>query len=163
MVLKFHLMSKHSLSLFFGALVLLLSSCLSNKKDASASIETEKRALLKVDREFSKMSETNGMKNAYLEYLDSNAVLLRPNSLPIIDADAVDYVIGLEDTGYTITWKPTSADVAASGELGYTYGMYEIAIQAKDTTLLGTYVNIWKKQVDGKWKLMLQSNNEGVE
>ena len=33
----------------------------------------------------------------------------------------------------------------------------------KDTIMQGTYVNIWKKQPDGTWKLILDSGNEGIE
>jgi ketosteroid isomerase-like protein len=138
-------------------------SCFPKKKHNASTNENEKIALLKVDNEFAAMSETKGMKNAYLEYMDSNAVLLRPNSLPILDAEAVDYIIALKDTGYTISWKPLNVVVANSEELGYTFGVYEIAVAEQATILRGTYVSIWKKQADGKWKLALQSNNEGID
>jgi ketosteroid isomerase-like protein len=32
-----------------------------------------------------------------------------------------------------------------------------------DTFFAGTYVSIWKKQPDGKWKFILDSGNEGIE
>jgi ketosteroid isomerase-like protein len=32
----------------------------------------------------------------------------------------------------------------------------------KDTVLRGTYVSVWKKQKDGKWKFMLDTGNEGI-
>ncbi len=61
-----------------------------------------------------------------------------------------------------MTWKPKGANVAASGDLGYTYGVYEIHTSAQDTVLYGTYVSIWKKQQNGKWKFVLDSGNEGI-
>jgi ketosteroid isomerase-like protein len=31
-----------------------------------------------------------------------------------------------------------------------------------DTAIFGTYTHIWKKQIDGKWKLLLNSSNFGI-
>ncbi len=118
--------------------------------------------MMKADMDFSALSEAKGMKNAFLEYIDSNGILLRPDTMPIIGADAVDYLIAQNDTAYSLIWKPTGGKVAASGELGYTYGVYELHPHEKDTLLYGTYMSIWKKQADGKWKFVLSSGNEGV-
>ena len=124
--------------------------------------EKNRLALIKTDEDFSALSAKKGMKTAFLEYLDGDGVLLRPDAPPIAGADAVDYLIAFNDTAYTMTWKPTSGVVAASGELGYTYGLYEIRPSVKDTILYGTYVSIWKRPADGKWKFVLNSGTEGI-
>ena len=140
----------------------MILSCNTSTKKQNALAEIERLVLLKVDKEFAAMSAAKGMKNAYLEYIDSNGVLLRPNSLPIVSAEAVDYIISLKDTGYVIEWKPSKAVVAKSLELGYTYGVYKIEVPASGNIIFGTYITIWKKQAEGNWKFILQSNNEGV-
>ena len=148
--------------LFAVAAVLLFSSCTfrrdkKSKTDAFAKIE-----MMNTDREFSKMSETKGMKAAFIEYLDSNGVLLRPGHLPIAGADAVDFLIQQNDADYTMTWEPRNAVVAKSGELGYTYGVYALRPSVKDTVIYGTYVSIWKKEKGGTWEFVLDSGNEGI-
>ncbi len=140
----------------------MILSCNTSTKKQNAFAEMERLVLLKVDKEFAATSAAKGMKNAYLEYIDSNGVLLRPNSLPIISAEAVDYIISLKDTGFVIEWKPSNAVVARSLELGYTYGVYKIVVPASGNIIYGTYITVWKKQADGNWKFVLQSNNEGV-
>jgi ketosteroid isomerase-like protein len=120
----------------------------------------EKYQMMEADKAFSKMSVEKGMKAAFLEYIDSNGVLLKPNEFPIIGADAVDYLIQQNDSAYTLQWEPKGGAVAKSGELGYTYGLY--ALKATDSTVYGTYISIWKKQSDGSWKFVLDSGNEGV-
>lgn len=154
-------MVKNIFLLFCIMNVLIYSSCDSSSKNNEATL-SKNAALLKADNDFSALSAEKGLKEAYLENIDSNGVLLRPNALPIAGADAVDYIIGLKDTGYSMLWKPSNAVVAASGELGYTYGVYEIKSSVTDTTLYGTYISIWKKQDDGKWKFVMQTNNEGI-
>ncbi|MBK7307374.1 MAG: hypothetical protein IPI88_10275 [Chitinophagaceae bacterium] len=144
--------------------VLMFSSCLfkrdrdkETRADAFAKIE-----MMEADRRFSKMSEEKGMKAAFIEYLDSNGVLLRPGRLPIAGADAVDFLIQQNDTDYTMTWEPRNGVIAKSGELGYTYGIYALRPSAKDTVIYGTYVSIWKKEKGGTWKYVLDSGNEGI-
>jgi ketosteroid isomerase-like protein len=134
----------------------------SSKKTTEVPTHNDIFSLLKADKDFATYSEEKGIKNAYLEFVDSNGVLLRPNSVPIAGADAIDYIIAMQDENYTMTWKPNDAVVAASGELGYTYGTYLLKPSVGDANFYGTYVSIWKKQADGKWKFVLNTSNEGV-
>ena len=129
----------------------------------TASPAAEKINLMAADMAFSEMSEKEGMKAAYLEYSDSNVVLLRPNVMPITGADAIDFLITIDDAAYTFNWEPQRAMVSQGGDMGFTYGVYGLHPKDMDTTYYGTYVNIWKKQADGKWKLALDSGNEGIE
>ena len=142
-------------------LILIVFSC-KNKKEAGPVITTDKKELMEIDRAFSKMSEEKGMKNAFIEYIDSNGVLLRSDQMPIIGANAIDYLIQQNDTGYVLSWEPNGAGISSSGDLGYTYGIYELKPKSKDTTIYGTYASIWKKEKNGKWKFVLDTGNEGV-
>jgi ketosteroid isomerase-like protein len=148
--------------LLFAAVMVSMGSCnlFQNKKVVAGP--NEKQKMMDNDRAFSALSKAKGMKNAFLEYIDSNGVLLRPNQLPIVGADAIDYLIQINDSSYTMQWEPKGGAIAQSGELGYTYGLYAVKPSSKDTTLYGTYVSIWKKQADGSWKFVLDSGNEGV-
>ena len=146
----------------FGLLLLSMLSCQESEKKAANQVD-EKIALLKTDQEFSDMSVSKGMKNAFIDYIDSNGVLLRPGHLPIVGANAIDFLIQQDDTSYMLSWQPQKAFVSQSADLGYTYGVYAFQPHAADTTLYGTYVSIWKKQADGKWKFVLDSGNEGVD
>lgn len=133
-----------------------------NKSEPVGNV-SEKVSLLEADQAFSRMSVEKGMKSAFIEYMDSNGVLLRPNKLPIVGANAIDFLIIQNDESYTLNWQPQNAFVAKSGDLGYTYGVYALHPKAVDTVLYGTYVSIWKKQPDGSWKFALDSGNEGVD
>ena len=144
--------------------IILFTSC-SNKKNEVKPIDVaaEQATLLDVDRDFSDRSVAKGLKNAFIEFIDSNGVLLRPNAVPIIGAEAIDYLIQQNDTAYKLNWEPQHAFVSKSADLGYTYGLYALHPNAQDTVIYGTYVSIWKKQKDGSWKFVLQSGNEGAE
>jgi ketosteroid isomerase-like protein len=119
--------------------------------------------MIATDRAFSRMSEEKGIKHALMQYIDGKGVLLRPDAVPIAGAEAIDYISQANDTSYTMTWDPNGGTVSNSGDLGYTYGIYSFRPKDKDTVIYGTYVSIWKRYPDGKWKFVLQSGNEGIE
>ncbi len=145
-----------------------LAGCLQPKKpkpepdDDVAAKEEMRNQLMEADRRFSRMCMEKGYKMAFLDNIDSNGVLLRPDMVPVIGADAVDYLSQQSDGGFTMTWDPRGGSVAASGDMGYTFGLYSIKPSAGDTVIYGTYVNIWKRQADGTWKFVLDSGNEGI-
>lgn len=148
--------------LFFCIAGLFLFSCKSKKKPDDANIEL-KVEMLETDRAFSAMSKEKGLRNAFMAFIDNDAVLLRPNSLPLAGGEAMDLIIRSDDTLTVLTWEPKDATIAKSGDLGYTYGIYSRKPGNEDTIYYGTYVTIWKMQPGGKWKFVLQSGNEGVE
>jgi ketosteroid isomerase-like protein len=140
----------------------MLAACSTKKAPPKTTVD-EKIALIKTDKSFSDMSVEEGMKAAFIEYIDSNGVLLKPNHLPIVGANAIDFLIAQEDTGFTLNWQPQNAFVSESGDLGYTYGVYALHPKNMDTVLYGTYVSIWKKQADGSWKFVLDTGNQGID
>lgn len=148
--------------LFFSVAVIFFSSCKTKKKpdDISSELKVE---MLETDKEFSAMSQAKGLRNAFMNFIDSDAVLLRPNSVPLVGGAAMDLIISSNDSVSILTWQPKEANISKSGDLGYTYGIYSRKPGDEDTIYYGTYVTIWKKQPDGKWKFVLQSGNEGVE
>jgi ketosteroid isomerase-like protein len=147
--------------LSFFCVFSILLSC-SPKKKSQEPVASLKALLIQADQDFSKLSETKGMKTAFMKYIDSNGVLLRPGSMPLTGGDAIDYISQGNDTSFVMTWDPKGCKLSESGELGYTYGVYSIRPNGKDTVLHGTYITVWQKQPDGKWKFVLDSGNDGI-
>jgi ketosteroid isomerase-like protein len=156
-------------------LILLLTACcllpvascrFKAKKENSQKEEISIAAkvdMMEADRGFSSLSQKEGLRKAYAEYIDGDGVLLRPGSMPLVGGDAMDFITQSNDTSFAMTWEPKDAALAASGDLGYTFGVYSLKQNGADTVVYGSYVTIWKRQANGKWKFVLQSGNEGVE
>jgi ketosteroid isomerase-like protein len=52
--------------------------------------------------------------------------------------------------------------MAASGDLGYTFGNYVLKAKDKDgkpVVEYGKYATVWKKQKDGSWKVAMDMGN----
>jgi ketosteroid isomerase-like protein len=57
-----------------------------------------------------------------------------------------------------IKWNPTKADVASSGDLGYTYGAYESSTPAEaSSTEKGYFARVWKRDEKGNWKIVMDA------
>ncbi|MFA8435471.1 MAG: hypothetical protein ACEPOZ_13205 [Marinifilaceae bacterium] len=120
-----------------------------------------KEELLQVDIDFSALSKANGMNYAFLVYAHPDAVFLRDKAYPLVGKNKIRELFESRgDSGYTLTWSPLYADVASSGELGYSYGIYEM--KSGDEISKGTYVSVWKKDKKGQWRWVLDSGNEGL-
>ena len=68
--------------------------------------------------------------------------------------------------GTSLTWTPVHAEMAASDDLGYTYGNYVYTAKNKEGKLVthyGKYTSIWKKQNDGQWKVVVDMGNSSPD
>ena len=141
-------------------LILALSSCQElafRKKDDRVDALN---AMQQTDADFSETSKRKGFKSAFLEYIDEDGALLRPNRMPIVGADAVEYLSAINDSTVQLTWEPLGGDVAKAGDMGYTYGTYLMKDSTSESR--GTYVTIWRKTPEGKWKFVLDTGNQGI-
>jgi ketosteroid isomerase-like protein len=139
-------------------MIVLVSAC-TNKKQTD-----ESKVLSETDRFYSTLSAEKGMNASFLEMFDSAGVILRANHFPIEGYDSIKAILMSEsDSSFTLTWEPRFAKMAASGDLGYTYGTYEIRDKVKDSIIgIGKYATVWVKKSDGKWKAILDTGNPGL-
>lgn len=69
------------------------------------------------------------------------------------------------DSLFSITWEPNFAEVAESGDLGYTIGTYEMTASAdgEPATFRGSYLTVWRRNADGAWKVEADIGNPASE
>ncbi len=119
-----------------------------------AGTESARAELMRVDAEFSQAAGTIGAGEAFARYADADAVMLPADENPVTGREAVRRFAELPP-GTVLAWKPFKADVAASGDLGYTLGTYELSGKDKEGqtyTHYGKYCSVWKRQKGGSWK-----------
>jgi ketosteroid isomerase-like protein len=121
--------------------------------------------LKQLEAEFMNAAAEKGSAG-YMSYYADDAVEV-PNGHAIIPGKAnIAATMGfLDDKNNRLTWTPVSADISDSGDLGYTYGTYEFYSRDKDgkpTVEYGNYTSIWKKQADGRWKVVLDMGNSST-
>jgi ketosteroid isomerase-like protein len=76
--------------------------------------------------------------------------------------DSIYELMKTGDADYVLDWTPRSAEVAQSGELGWTWGEYTVSAKSEDgvpTESWGKYVNVWRKNSAGEWKVIADIGN----
>lgn len=127
------------------------------KSSSEADMEAGRSNILNMEREFSKASMDKGILRAYLSYMADDVRFLHEGKFPFIGKEAAQATLA-ERTG-KMSWQPEKSDIARSIDLGYTYGAYEWKSTDGKQEENGYYVHIWKRQPDGKWKLVMEVLN----
>ncbi|HYX07965.1 MAG TPA: DUF4440 domain-containing protein [Bacteroidales bacterium] len=142
---------------FLLPVYLLFFSCSVNiSKDPT---EIWKNEILEAEQNFAAMAGEKGIRKAFLTYAADSAVLMRNNTLVVGKNNITEYFKNqtAENNTESLTWKPEFVDVAASGDLGYTYGYYTYSyIDSTGARIenTGVFHTVWKKQADGKWRFV---------
>lgn len=115
-------------------------------------------SLLAAERSLSEEAATKGAGAALLARADAGLRLYRWNSLPFVGREAAGNALKAA-TGL-VTWKPSKADAAASGDMGYAYGTYEVRAKPADEkpSEQGNYARVWKRE-GGAWRVVLEVTN----
>lgn len=143
-------------------IALLAVVALSLSVSANDRITALKAELFKTEADFCALSVKSGAPAAFNAYIAPDGILLSagPDTRgeQVVKERFLDYTIGA-----TLTWTPLLADVAESGDLGYTTGVSEFRIPGKDgaadKVTHGRYFTIWKRQPDGSWKFVLDGGS----
>ena len=97
-------------------------------------------------------------QTAFASVASPDVRVFRNNKFPFVGV--VAGATALPDGSTVWTWQPTLVNVSSSGDLGYTYGTYQVTSKDFSEKILerGNYYRIWKKQ-GGKWKVVADLTN----
>ena len=134
---------------------------------ASASDTTAiEQALRDLDAQWSAAAAAKDLEKT-ISFYSENALVLPTNAPAATIKDAIrnTWKDLLASPGVAISWKTTKVEVARSGDIAYTTGTYELTMNdasGKSVPDHGKYVEVWKKQADGKWKVAVDIWNSDL-
>ena len=132
------------------------------RADAEAEVSAEMGKIHLLETAMMTAGEEKGA-DGYMSFYADDAVEL-PAGAPLLQGkDAIAKTMTfLNDKNNRLTWTSLRVDVAASRDLAYSYGVYEFRSNDKDgkaAVTYGKYTTVWKKQSDGRWKVVLNMGN----
>jgi len=119
--------------------------------NAKFDVTAGRAILAKLEADFSEASARKGTVKAYDSYLNDDARLLRKDVAPAVGKSAA--LVLISASAGRLSWTPAAMDVSMSGDLGYTYGTFELLNQ-NVVTERGSYVRVWKKH-GRNWRVVL--------
>ena len=138
------------IALFFG----IFGSCQNSKK--STDTERYKSELYAVEKEFCAMAQSDGVQKAFVHFAADSAAVQR-KGLILKGKENIGKQYASFPKNDKLEWSPDFADVAASGDLGYTYGKYtytSVDSLGRASKSDGIFHTVWKRQADGKWRFV---------
>jgi ketosteroid isomerase-like protein len=131
-------------SIVFLLMIGFLAGC------STVNVEQERATLMRLDREWA--ASVKDM-DKFMSYYASDASVY-PAGMPIATGStAIREALTkmFSAPGFSLQFEPSKAEVSNSGDVGYTTGTYQASMNGM--TEKGKYIEVWKKQTDGQWKV----------
>ena len=135
-------------------------SCANPKVDQQA----ESKKLMDLSREWAKSAATDSLEKT-LSYWSDDAICLFPGQPPIKGKEEIRQMLkGTSNIpGFEVSWEPKEAFVSISGDLAYVVAQNYFKMLDSLGNTITTFnkgVEIWKKQVDGAWRCVVDIYND---
>jgi len=119
--------------------------------------------ILEADREFGKAVAARGI-DGWVECFAEDGKMFPAGGEVVEGKKAVRELMAARfaQPGFSLHWTPLGAELARSGDFGYTYGMSESRFTGKDGKLIvatGKYITVWRKEKNGAWKVIADIGN----
>jgi uncharacterized protein (TIGR02246 family) len=123
----------------------------------------DEAAIRAASQEWSNAASSRDLEKAVSFYADD--ATYNPPSAPLAagkDAIRKVWTNIVAVPGINLRWMSSKVEVARSGDLAYDTGAYTVTkndASGAPVTSKGKYVVVWKKQTDGKWKVIQDIDN----
>jgi ketosteroid isomerase-like protein len=143
----------------FAAIVLVLAAACSGQSgpkaptDPAAAQTASLEAAMQVDRDFAAMSKKDGIKAAFLKYMDKEGSFIQPGVM-VTGAEKVAAGFDGSPPDFMVDWTPDGGHGSTSGDMAVTTGPYTISAGGKAIEK-GRYVTVWRKDAAGELKAVM--------
>ena len=144
------------------ALLLVATACNQAPPDTRAADEA---AVRDADVQWSKTAAAHDLEGTTAFYSD-DAIVLPPNEPTTTGKQAIRALWApMVAPDASISWEAGKVEVARSGDLAYTTGTYQLTMRDEKGNPVpdkGKFLEVWKKQADGKWKTVADIFNSDL-
>ena len=128
---------------------------------AAAADEKAEQAVRDADEQWSRAAVAKDLDRT-VSFYAKDALVLPPNRPAVTTRDGIRNLWkGFLDSLTEISWTTTRVETARSGDIAYLTGTYQMTM--KDGTKdRGKFLDVWKKQADGSWKVAVDMVNSDL-
>lgn len=134
----------------------ILAACLALLCCTALATDTKiEQALRDLDAQWSTAGAAKDVDKT-ISYYSDDAIVMPPNAAAATTKEAIRKTWkDVFDVTINGSWKATNVKVANSGDMAYVSGTYEFTSNGpsgKEVSDHGKYLEVWRKQGDGRWK-----------
>jgi uncharacterized protein (TIGR02246 family) len=146
------------------ALLLLQAACTDAPPPAPDTRAADEKAIRDYEAQWSKEINGKDLEKIMAHYADGASVLMP--GMPIMtgkDSISSGLKDALKDPAFAFDLQTAKVEVSKGGDVAYSQGTYSGTSTDPKTkkamTEKGKYVEVYKKQADGSWKIVEDMNN----
>lgn len=128
----------------------LAAPCRAAATEPAQAPHPDLQALVAAERAFAADARRTSVREAFLAWLDADAVVFRPRPVParpVYEARPASPAL--------LAWEPAFAAVARSGDAGFTTGPWSFhAEKSAPAVAWGQFVSVWRRRPDGPWRVI---------
>lgn len=129
-------------------IIVLIAVCAATITKAQNNID----GLINAEKSFAAYAVAHNMKDAFLNFLDSTGIVF-DKGRPV---NGIEWWSKKEARGGMLNWHPQFAEIATSGNLGYTTGPWTFQPTLSDSVVArGQYSTVWHVDKNGEWKFLV--------
>jgi uncharacterized protein (TIGR02246 family) len=126
----------------------------------------DERAIREIEVEADKAAAAKDL-DRYVSFYADDAALFFPNAPLVTGKDAIRKTTDalFATPGFSLSFKTTKVEVSRSGDLAYSYGTNTVTMndpKGKPLTDKGKDVAVYRKEPDGKWKVVADIGNSDL-
>ncbi|MBB1283950.1 hypothetical protein HRH25_06160 [Flavisolibacter sp. BT320] len=108
--------------------------------------------MIAAEKSFAMYSVLHGTKEAFLQFADSNSIMFSRGE-PV---NGFQLWRDRENKPGVLNWRPRYAEIAASGDFGYTCGPWTFQPSTTEDPVIanGYFFTVWQKKASGEWKFL---------
>ena len=150
----------------FATVFLVLPCAIAAQQPDRATVSAREKEVRALESAMMAAAAEKGAAG-YMSFYAEDAVELPNGASMLLGKESIGKTrTFLDDKNNQLTRSPVHIDVSSSGDLAYSFGNYEFRSIDKDgkpSIEHGKYTTIWRKQRDGKWKVVLDMGNATPE
>ena len=109
--------------------------------------------LINAEKRFTAYSVSHGTKEAFLKFLDSNAIVFEKGKA----VNGIATWKNRQDQLTVLKWRPQYVEIATSNDFGYTTGPWELYPSATSDSVVarGRFSTVWHMNASRDWKVLV--------
>jgi len=144
-----------------AALVLSFVACAQRPAEPPDTRPAEEAAIREAVQDWSTAAESKDAQ-LFASFYAPDAVLMLEGAPDMSGKGAIEQGTAamMQDPNFALSFEADHVTVARSGDLAYETGTYTMTMSDADqgpVTTTGHYVDVWQKQDDGTWKVVVDA------